>query len=150
MTIVSSKQIWRSRAGLSLIELLLVIVIISIIVGFGVIQGRAIFQRADERSAVNTFQQAVWQGATAAAARGFRTELVRVDNELLVRRVSDGSVLRRYEFAAGVTLNVPSNPILVFTPPGRVDVLPSDPIQITADGQTRTLQISLIGEVRVQ
>lgn len=138
------------RAGLSLIELVLVMAIIATIVGFAAIQGRAMIQRANERSAVNTFQQAVWQGATAAAARGFRTELVRSGNELLVRRASDSSVIRRYEFASGVTLNLPTNPILIFTPPGRVDTLPATPIQITADGVTHTLQISLIGEVRVQ
>lgn len=109
-------------------------------------------RRANERSAVNTFQQAVWQGATAAAARGFRTELVHVGDELLVRRVSDSSVIRRYDLAAGVTVTVPGNPnpILTFTPPGRVLALPAGSVQITADGVTYNLQISLIGEVRVQ
>lgn len=124
--------------------------IIAIVTGFAWMQGRAMSQRASERSAVNTFQQAVWQGSTAAAARGFRTELVRSGNELLVRRSSDASVIRRYEIAPTVTLNVPANPILTFTPPGRVLSLPATPIQITADGTTYTLTISLIGEVRVQ
>lgn len=140
----------RSQSGLSLVELLIIIAILGVVLGITVGAGGQYIRRANERSAVNTFQQAVWQGATAAAARGFRTELVRNGNELQVRRASDGSVLRRYEFAAGVTMNVPANPILVFTPPGRVDTLPTDPIQITADGEIFTLQVSLIGEVRVQ
>lgn len=140
----------RHRGGLSLIELLIALAILAVVLGLGFVAGREYLRRADERSAVNTFQQAVWQGATAAAARGFRTELVRVGNELLVRRVSDSSVIRRYEIAPGANLSVPGNPILVFTPPGRVLALPATPIQITADGVTYTLQISLIGEVRAQ
>lgn len=124
--------------------------IVAVVVGWAAISGRALIQRANERSAVNTFQQAVWQGATAAAARGFRTELVHIGDELLVRRASDSSVIRRYELAAGVAMSAPTNPILIFTPPGRVLALPETPIQITADGVTSTLQISLIGEVRVQ
>lgn len=140
----------RSKSGMSLIELILVLTVLGIILGFGALAGRDAIQRANERSAVNTFQQAVWQGATAAAARGYRTVLWRDGNQLQVRRESDGSVIRRYDFDNAVTLSVPSNPILTFTPPGRVLALPLLPIQITAAGATYSMQISLIGEVRVQ
>ncbi len=89
---------------------------------------------------VNTFQQAVWQGATMAAARGFRTELVRDGDELVVRRVSNGDVLRSFELDANATLNVADGQVLVFTPPGAVleaslAALP-DPIEIVAAGRT--------------
>ncbi len=67
----------RRRSGLSLIELLVLLAILGVLLGLAAIQGRAIAQRASERSVVNTFQQAVWQGATLAAARGFRTETER-------------------------------------------------------------------------
>ncbi len=149
MAAVSSNRFRHARAGITLIELIIVVALLGIVLGFGYMIGREFVRRSDERSAVNTFQQAVWQGATIASARGFRTQLVRTGNELQVQRL-DGTVLRSFEFATGVTLNVPGNPILVFTPPGRIDALPASAIQITADGTTYTLEISLIGEVRVQ
>lgn len=144
----------RPRAGLSLLELIVVLAILAVVFTIVATSGRGIAQRASERSAVNTFQQAVWQGATMAAARGFRTELVRDGGELVVRRLADGDVLRRFEIDANVALNVPDGQVLVFTPPGAVleaslDALP-DPIEIVAAGTTYALEVSLIGEVRVR
>lgn len=143
-----------SRRGFSLLELLVLLAVLAIVFTLVAISGRGIAQRASERSVVNTFQQAVWQGATMAAARGFRTELVRDGDELVVRRVATGDVLRRFELDANATLNVADGQVLVFTPPGAVleaslTALP-DPIEIVAAGRTYELDVSLIGEVRVR
>jgi prepilin-type N-terminal cleavage/methylation domain-containing protein len=144
----------RSRSGFTLLELLVVLAVLGVVFGLVAISGRAIAQRASERSVVNTFQQAVWQGATMAAARGFRTELVRDGDLLLLRREATGAEIRRFELDPNATLNLADGQLLVFTPPGAVleaslDALP-DPIQITAAGTTYELDISLIGEVRVR
>jgi len=142
------------RSGLSLIELLVLLAVLGVLLGLAAIQGRAIAQRASERSVVNTFQQAVWQGATLAAARGFRTELVRDGDVLEVRRVSTGETLRRFELDSRASLNLQDGQVVVFTPPGSIvvetlDALP-DPIEIVAAGTTYELEVSLIGEVRVR
>lgn len=144
----------RRRSGLSLIELLVLLAVLGVLLALAAIQGRAIAQRASERSVVNTFQQAVWQGATLAAARGFRTELVRDGDALEVRRVSTGAMLRRFELDPGASLNLQDGQVVVFTPPGSIvvetlDALP-DPIEIVAAGTTYELEVSLIGEVRVR
>lgn len=143
-----------SRRGISLLELLVVLAVLAVAFALAAIAGRGIAQRTSERSVVNTFQQSVWQGATMAAARGFRTELVRAGDELVVRRLATGDVLRRFELDGNATLNVPDGQVLVFTPPGAVldaslAALP-DPIEIVAAGRTYELDVSLIGEVRVR
>ncbi len=143
-----------SRKGFSLLELLVVLAVLAIAFTLVAIAGRGILQRSAERSAVNTFQQAVWQGATMAAARGFRTELVRAGDELVVRRLADGEALRTFDLDPGATVNLADGQVLVFTPPGSVleaslDALP-EPVTITAAGATYELEVSLIGEVRVR
>ncbi|MDF1523830.1 MAG: prepilin-type N-terminal cleavage/methylation domain-containing protein [Trueperaceae bacterium] len=144
----------RSSAGFSILELLVVLAILAVAFGLVAVAGRGILQRSAERSVVNTVQQAVWQGATMAAARGVRTELVRDGDVLAVRRLADGEVLRTFDLEPGATLNVDDGQVLVFTPPGSVlesslDALP-DPVTITAAGATYELEVSLIGEVRVR
>ena len=149
----------RGRIGISLIELLVVVAIIGIIAGLGAIGGRAIAQNARERAALNTVQQVVWQGSTMAAARGFRTALCRNDTELSIREVEDpqapdcdGPVLRRFEIDGEVTLaGIADGLSIVFTPPGTIlDGTRPDEITLTAAGTTYVLEVSLIGEVRVQ
>ncbi len=144
----------QARDGFSLLELLIVLAILGIAFSLAAIGGRGILQRSAERSAVGTVQQAVWQGATIAAARGFRTELVRDGTVLNVRRLADGEVLRSFELDPGATLNLDDGQVLVFTPPGSVlesslDALP-DPVTVVAAGDSYELEISLIGEVRVR
>jgi prepilin-type N-terminal cleavage/methylation domain-containing protein len=144
----------RSRSGFSLLELLVVLAVLSVVFSLVAITGRTFVQRASERSVVDTFQQAVWQGATSAAARGFRTELVLDGNELTIRRVSTGDVLRRFELDGNAAWNLDDGQVLVFTPPGAIDeatldALP-DPIEIVAAGTTYQFEVSLIGEVRVR
>jgi prepilin-type N-terminal cleavage/methylation domain-containing protein len=144
------------RAGVTLIELLIVIAIIGVVAGIAAISGRAIAQQSSERAALNTVQQAVWQGATLAAARGFRTELCRADEVLTVRRLvagnaCGGEVLRTYEIDPEVTLSLANGSSMVFTPPGTIaaGTLPGE-ITLTAAGNTYVLEVSLIGEVRVE
>lgn len=143
------------RAGLTLLELLVVVAILGVIVGLTGILGRTIARQASERAALATVQQSVWQGATLAAARGFRTELCRAGTELSVRRAvadaCDGDVLRRFEIDPNVVLGVADGSVMVFTPPGSIDpaTLP-DAITLDAGGVSYVLEVSLIGEVRVQ
>ena len=144
----------RFQSGFSILELLVVLAVLGVVFSLVALTGRIFVQRASERSVVDTFQQAVWQGATAAAARRFPTELVLDADELLLRRVSTGEVVRRFELDGNAAWNVADGQMLVFTPPGAVDeatlaALP-DPIEIVAAGTTYRLEVSLIGEVRVR
>lgn len=153
----SRRTVRRHDAGISLIELIVVIGVLAIALSLTAILGRAIAQRASERSTVNTVQQAVWQGATLSAARGFRTELARVEGELQIRRLADGDILRRFELDRNASVNFDGQ-VLVFTPPGSITPeslealrdLDGGGIRITAGGATYTLEVSLIGEVRVE
>jgi len=142
------------RAGVTLIELLVVLAVLSVAAFLASLEGRAALRRTSERSVVTTVQQAVWQGATLAASRGVRTELVRDGAELRVRTLADGTLLRTFTLDPGATLNLADGQALVFTPPGAV--LPAslaalpDPLEVVAAGTTYRLDISLIGEVRVR
>lgn len=127
--------------------------VIAAVAGAIALGGRRIAQGQDANAAVKTMQQSVWQGATMAASRGVRTNLVLSGQELEVQVASSGAVIRRFELNTGASLNVSDGTLLTFTPPGKVDPaslagLPS-PLQLTTGGNTYDLQISLIGEVRV-
>jgi prepilin-type N-terminal cleavage/methylation domain-containing protein len=144
---------WRQN-GFSIIELLVVLAIIGVVVGIGVFNGLRVLQGQQERAAVRSIQQSIWQGATAASARGVETELVRNDRQLLVREVVSGRTLRREELPAGVSTNLPAGQVLRFTPPGRVAIatlraLP-EPLVVEASGRRYQLRVSLIGEVQAQ
>jgi type II secretory pathway pseudopilin PulG len=135
------------------LELLIVLAIIGATAGIIALSGRLITRGQDANAAVKTMQQSIWQGATMAASRGVRTNLVLSGQELEVQVASSGQVIRRYELNADAALNVSDGTLLAFTPPGKVDPaslasLPT-PLQLTTNGTTYDLQISLIGEVRV-
>lgn len=141
------------NAGMSVLELLIVLGIFAIIVGIGWFGGSALSRRTAAEGAVATFQQSVWQGATAAAARGLVVDLVRTDAQLLLINVNTDEVLRAYDFPAEATISV-ENPILRFLPPGKVDLegpnaLPED-LVITSGDRSYQLDVSLIGEVRAE
>jgi prepilin-type N-terminal cleavage/methylation domain-containing protein len=145
------------RKGFTLIEVLIVLAIIGVLSGIGFISGRRVLRGQQDRSAVNTLQQSVWQGATVAASRGIRTVLYRDANDLQVRAVNDdgttGDVIRTFSLPDGVATNLPATESLVFTPPGKVEPstlasLP-DPLTLVANGTTYDVSISLIGEVKV-
>ncbi|MBW7929664.1 MAG: prepilin-type N-terminal cleavage/methylation domain-containing protein, partial [Fimbriimonadaceae bacterium] len=71
--------------GFSLSEILIVLAIVGTLAGVGFVFGRQILQGQQNRSAINTVQQSVWQGATAAASRGITAELFRNGRVLQVR-----------------------------------------------------------------
>lgn len=131
----------------------MVFAILGAVVGLVVMSGRPIARGQEARSAVKTVQQSVWQGATSAASRGVRTNLVHAGGRLEVRNAATNEVIRRFELPEDASINAPDGTLLVFTPPGKVDEaslasLP-DPFQVTAGGQVTQLEVSLIGEVRI-
>lgn len=143
----------RARSdGLTLLEVLVVAAIVGVMAGLVAISGRPIVRGQESAAAVRTVQQSVWQGATMAASRGIRTQLVVSGNQLAVQRADDGSVIRRFELPEDASLSVDDGPLLTFTPPGKVDesTLPpaDDPLRLSVGDRTYTLQVSLIGEVR--
>ncbi len=143
------------QRGLTTIELLIVMAILAIVATLGIINYRQILRGQEERAAVQSIQQTVWQGATAAAARGVLVNLVRSGNEFRLVDTNSGAVLKRFDLPNGVTSNWPANQPLVFTPPGKVapnslTSLPS-PLTITSsEGRVTRLTVSLIGEVRAE
>ncbi len=137
-----------------MLELLIVIAIIGIIASIGVFNGRRILQSQEERAAITSIQQTVWQGATAAAARGSSTNLTRTGNVFTLTDASTSAALKRFELPPSVSTNLPEGLVLTFTPPGKVDATTLDalPEQVTvsASGKTTELTISLIGEVKAE
>lgn len=139
--------------GFSVVELLIAVAIIGVLAGVGFVSGRQILQGQQNRSAINTIQQSVWQGATAAASRGITAELFRNGRVLQVRNQATSAVIRSFELPPDVVFNLPDGASLVFTPPGKIDLgsmanLPS--LTLQANGKTYSLQVSLIGEVKVE
>lgn len=142
------------QSGFTLIELLIVMALVGVMAGVVVMSGRPIARAQDSLAAVKTMQQSVWQGATMAASRGVRTRLELNGRFLDVVREDNNQRVRRFELPATASLNTTSNPILMFTPPGKVDdasflTLPY-PFLLTVDGKVYTLEISLIGEVKAE
>lgn len=141
------------RAGFSLIELLILLAVLGLIAGVIAVNGRRVAAGQAQRAAIDSVRQSVWEGATAAAARGVGTELVRTATGLDVKETGSGTLLRSFDLPSGVATNLPMGQVLRFTPPGRVDLtslqaLP-DPLTLTVNGHTYKLQVSLIGEVKV-
>jgi len=138
--------------GLTTIELLIVIAVIGILGTITVLGLREVLQGQEQRSAIQSIQQTVWQGATAAASRGTTLELVRSGRTFTLEEAENGRILKTFELPDGVTSNWPENEPLVFTPPGRVDSaslekLPAR-IQVFTESSVTDLTVSLIGEVK--
>ena len=146
-------RVGRRAAAFSLVEVLIVLAIFGLIAGIVAVNGRQVFAGQQEKAALASVRQSVWEGATAAAARGTDTELLRTATGLEIREVKSAAVLRTFDVPTSVTTNLPMGQVLVFTPPGRVDLtslqnLP-DPLTLTVNGHTFKLEVSLIGEVKV-
>lgn len=140
--------------GLTILEVMVVLAIISVIAGLVAINGRRVLQGQDEIAAVTSLQQSVWQGATAAAARGVVTRLTRQGDSFVLTDTSNGRTLRRFELPRGVESTWNDGQSLDFTPPGKVDTetlkaLPN-PLTLTTSSRTTVLTISLIGEVKAE
>lgn len=150
-----SNRVADRAAGLTLLEVLLVVAILAVVLGIGVFNGRQAVTAQGELAAINSLQQTVWQGATAASARG-QVVTMRMEGHDLVLRVGDdgeGQVLRRESFPADVITNMPQGNVLLFTPPGKVEINSLAEAQDfylgTSKGQS-FFEISVIGEVRVR
>ena len=144
----------RSNYGITLLEILIVVALIAVLVGIVALNGRRVLRGQEARSAVTSIQQSVWQGATAAAARGTVTRLTRSGSVFTLKDTESDATLRVFELPPAVNINWPDGQSLDFLPPGRLDVatldaLP-DPLTITANGHTTQLTVSLIGEVKAE
>ncbi|MCC6311402.1 MAG: type II secretion system protein [Trueperaceae bacterium] len=126
--------------------------VIAIVVAIAIPNLRPILTGREAQAAIQSIQQTVWQGATAAAARGVVVELTRTGNTFTLRNTDTNAELKRFVLPNGVSSNWPVGTPLRFTPPGKVDTtsmgsFPSA-LTVTGNGKTTKLQISLIGEVR--
>jgi len=139
----------RSR-GISTLEILVVLGIVGILAGLAVPAWRGLAQREEARSTLVSLQQAMWQGATAAAARGEALTLVWEEDEL---RVVDagGDVFRSWSFPDATVTTLEPGALVTFSPPGRIADLSAlpDPLTMDVNDRTASLQVSLIGETEV-
>jgi Tfp pilus assembly protein FimT len=136
--------------GISTLEILVVLAIVAILAGLAAAGWRGLAQREEARSTLVSLQQAMWQGATAAAARGQTLTLVWEEDEL---RVVDagGDVFRAWSFPDATVTTLEAGDIVTFSPPGRIadlTVLP-DPLTMVVNDRTASLEVSLIGETEV-
>jgi len=138
----------KRNQGFSLIELLIVLAILGVLLGIFAFTNRGALTTQQEQAAIRSIQQAVWQGASAASARGRNTELVHSGRTVVVREVDSQRVIRTEDLPAGIGTNLPN---LVFTPPGRISAssfaLVADGITVTSSSGTSLLRVSIIGEV---
>lgn len=143
-------SVLRRSSGITVLELLVVIAIIGIAASLSAVAWRGLVQREEARSALMSLRQAMWQGATAASARGENLTLRWQDDELLLVDAG-GEALRRWDFAAETPTTLIPGDVLDFTPPGRVASLAGlpDPLTVSIDDRTATLEVSLIGETEV-
>ena len=84
----------RKSEGITILELVIVLAIIGILGGIAVVSGSTIARRQAAHGAIATFQQSVWQGATAAASRGLTVELIRSGGQLQLVNAANDTVLR--------------------------------------------------------
>lgn len=141
-----------NQIGASIVEILIVVAILAVVAGFAIPNLRTVLQGSEERAAIQSIQQTVWQGATAAAARGVEITLTRTGGDFVLRNTESNQVLKTFTLPSGVSSNWPQLEVVTFTPPGKVDPtslegFPAE-LSITANGRTTRLEISLIGEVR--
>jgi prepilin-type N-terminal cleavage/methylation domain-containing protein len=140
----------RAQRGFSVLELLIVLAIIGIVGTIGFVNGRRIADNQSAQGSLATIQQSIWQGATAAAARGVTVDLVRAGSTFTLEAGDD--VLRSFDLADGVETNLGEDGLaLRFLPPGKVDLdsltaLPED-LYILAEDRRYALRVSMIGEV---
>lgn len=128
--------------------MLIVLAILGILLGIFAFTNRGALTGQQEQAAIRSIQHAVWQGASAASARGRNTELVHSGRTVIVREVDSSKVIRSEELPTGILTNLPN---LVFTPPGKISAssfaLVEGGITVTSRAGTTILRVSIIGEV---
>ena len=140
-----------------MLELLLVVAIVSTLLTITFINGRRTLRGQQETAAINTVRQSIWQGATAASARGRNINLELDGNELRLER-PDGDevrVERRFTLPDSVSLNVGDGTIMSFNPPGKVTdasltALAATPLVLRTPKNSYVFEITVIGEVRAE
>lgn len=141
----------RSQQGVTLVEMLVILAILGVLLGLFIYLGRGALDTQQEKAAIRSIQQSVWQGASGASARGRNTELKLVGKRIEVREVGTGRLIRTEDLPAGVTTDLPT---LVFTPPGKISAdsfaLVENGISVTSKDGTTKLVVSIIGEVMVE
>ena len=130
------------------------IALIAIVGSVAIVNGNRTIQNSEERNAINTIRQSIWQGATGASARGVITSLNKSGSVLTLENESTNTIIRTFELASNITLNVTDGELLRFLPQGEVDEtsynsLPS-PVTLSTANKTYTVTISLIGETKVE
>lgn len=144
----------KRSGGFTLLEILIVVAIIGIVGSMVALNARSALQRGEERSAIKSFQQSILQGATSASAKGVQTELVYSKGELQIRELVSKKVLSKQDLPEDFYTNLKEGQLLIFTPPGKIDAaslaaLP-DPVVMKAADKTYQMEISLIGESRLE
>lgn len=137
-----------SKCGFTILEILIVLAVLGVVLGISAIMGRGALENQEDLSAIRSIQQSIWQGASAASARGRNTELIHTGRRVEVREVGTGRLIRTEELPIGVTTSLPN---LIFTPPGKISAtsfaLVTDGISVSTAKATTLLRVSIIGEV---
>ena len=137
----------RRRAGVTVVELILAVAVLSVALALGAGPLRDAVARQGAEGPVATFRVAVRATATAAAAQGEPLTLAWAGDRLEMRDDA-GVVQRDWPFPADTPTTLTPGPLLEATPPGRLaslDPLP-DPLTFDVEGETVTVRVSLIGE----
>ena len=143
-----------TKAGMSLVELLVVTAVLAIVLSIAALNGRQVLLSQEQRAFLRTLQDVFWQGATEAAARGEPLILYRRGNRLELLR--NTQVLRVWDIPQGVSVSLNEGNIVRFAPPGKLETpdggVLSSPLTFTVSvrSHTYTYRVSLIGEVKVQ
>lgn len=143
-----------SRAGFSLVEMLIVLAVMGIIGGISIFSYRQVQMGQEARAGVSSLRLIMAHGATAASSRGLTLDLVKSGNSLQVQTTDANPIVVTKEILpSAIATQLPStDPILSFSSVGRV-VFPAgftNPIVVTSRGRTYTLTVSLIGEVKME
>ncbi|MDM7325111.1 MAG: prepilin-type N-terminal cleavage/methylation domain-containing protein [Thermus sp.] len=137
------------RRGLSLVELLVILVILGVVLAIASFNGQRTLLGQQQAAFLNTLQGLFWEGATEAASRGRQLALWYQGNRLEIR---EGNQVRRWvEVPKGVVLNLPQGELVRFLPPGKLEgsgMALGSPFTVVVEDRTYTYLVSLIGEVK--
>ena len=153
---MQNKRGSQSQHGFTMIEIMIVLAILGVLLGISLLNGRQIINRQKEVASVQQFRQLVERATTTANARGITAQLVRTGPLIKVVNTADNKSLMEMNLDQNVTSDLPENESLVFLSTGRIDPvsllsLPgSNSFEIQTSGKTYTLNMSIIGEVKLE